>query len=231
MSPLGSRPGVLVVLLVRLRPLLGWAGAAVGSGCRALAGKLCAVEWASRWARPSESQAHPDESHLDRAHLDQMHPDEMRLYEIHADDLHSDETQLGQAHDYEGHPERDPPESGFTHDDEINADAAREDTNPEVGSRAIRRVLPDGPRVTSGGILALPVVVALREWVWRLWTWALLHDTVPRDATARRRERSIARQHRHDQRATDRQYRKEEYAKAREKKDEEERQAYSVYFE
>ncbi len=80
-------------------------------------------------------------------------------------------------------------------------------------------------------ILASPRLQAIRERLWKAWTWAVLHDTVPREATARRREWSVARQQRHEQRDVDRMHRKEDQAKKREKKDEEERQTYSVYFE
>ena len=81
------------------------------------------------------------------------------------------------------------------------------------------------------GVLSAPAILPLRERLWKLWTWAVLHDTAPREATARRREWSMARQHRKEERESDRLHRREEQAKKREKKDEEERQAYSVYFE
>ncbi|MEI6559096.1 MAG: hypothetical protein WCO00_11890 [Rhodospirillaceae bacterium] len=71
----------------------------------------------------------------------------------------------------------------------------------------------------------------LWERLHRAWTWAVLHDTVPREATARRREWWMGRQQRQEQREVERIHRKEELAKKREKKDEEERQTYSVYFE
>ena len=62
-------------------------------------------------------------------------------------------------------------------------------------------------------------------------TWAMLHDTVPPEATARLRERWIDRQQRREKQEAERRLREEEQAKKREKKEEEERQAYSVYFE
>ncbi len=91
--------------------------------------------------------------------------------------------------------------------------------------------LPQKLRAAAGALLATPRLRPLRDRLWKARTWAMLHDTVPREATARRREWSMARQQRHEQRDVERLQRKEEQAKKREKKDEEERQTYSVYFE
>ncbi|MEI7608555.1 MAG: hypothetical protein WCJ64_14350, partial [Rhodospirillaceae bacterium] len=97
--------------------------------------------------------------------------------------------------------------------------------------REDHRPLRDKLRSAAGALMSTPRLQALRDGVWKARTWAMLHDTVPREATARRREWSMARQQRHEQREVERQQRKEEQSKKREKKDEEERQAYSVYFE
>lgn len=61
--------------------------------------------------------------------------------------------------------------------------------------------------------------------------WMKEHDTVPRAATTRRRERLIERHQRQEQRAAERDQRLQELAKKREKKELGERQTYSVYFE
>ena len=97
--------------------------------------------------------------------------------------------------------------------------------------REDRRPLPEKIRDGFHALATSPRVEAMRERVWRLRTWVLLHDTAPREGTARRREQSMERHHRHEQREVERQHRREEHAKWREKKDEEERQAHSVYFE
>ena len=97
--------------------------------------------------------------------------------------------------------------------------------------REDHRPLREKLRSAAGALMATPRLQALRDGLWKARTWAMLHDTVPREATARRREWSMARQQRHEQREVERQQRKEEQSKKREKKDEEERQAYSVYFE
>ena len=97
--------------------------------------------------------------------------------------------------------------------------------------REDRRPLPEKFRDGYHALATSPQVMAMRERLWRIQTWVLLHDTAPREDVARRRERSMERQHRHEQRAVDRQHRRDEHAKWREKKDEEERQTHSVYFE
>ena len=97
--------------------------------------------------------------------------------------------------------------------------------------REDHRPLPQKLRAVWSAVLSSPRLQPLLDRLWKARTWAMLHDTVPREATARRREWSMARQQRHEQREVERLQRREEQAKKREKKDEEERQAYSVYFE
>ncbi len=97
--------------------------------------------------------------------------------------------------------------------------------------REDRRPVAQKLKSALDDVLSSPSLQPIRERLWKAWTWAVLHDTAPREATARRREWSMARQQRHEMRDAERHQRKEEQAKKRGKKDEEERQAYSVYFE
>ncbi len=97
--------------------------------------------------------------------------------------------------------------------------------------RADQRPVAERLRAALDDALASPRIQPLRERLWKAWTWAVLHDTVPRAAIARLRGRSLARQQRHEQREVQRMHRREEDAKKREKKDESDRQSYSVYFE
>ena len=97
--------------------------------------------------------------------------------------------------------------------------------------REDRRPVLQKLKAALDGVLSSPRIQPIRERLWKAWTWAVLHDTVPREATARRREWSMARQQRHEMRDAERHQRQEEQAKKRVKKGEEDRQAYSVYVE
>ena len=210
MKRLGSRPDLVAALLTRLRPLPDRARAAVAVAARALAARVSATVAPARAIRSRTEITASDAAGIVEAPIDTPIRLAPEVREDGGNDAAADETRAGEA-----------------------VVSAR----PPSWTAAWRRWREDPRPATQklgeafDGVLSAPAILPLRERLWKLWTWAVLHDTAPREATARRREWSMARQHRKEERESDRLHRREEQAKKREKKDEEERQAYSVYFE